>query len=230
MNTVDIVSTCCGVAGVAVGALAWRHKDAVPTLHALSIQKRRLGLLCFGAGALIVASQSINLGAALASPSSRELCDDVMFSAAHPTLSAGDLSQPQAFARRFLYLTREVSPSQACNKLSLGEAYTRASSGLVAEFKDEMQRSGGWASFLKRRERENVTIEFLSTEERGQDAWAFRWVEQVRSPRGVALRSENHAGLVRVSAAAKKLEIAEFRLGAGASDAFGATPSPQHAR
>lgn len=176
--------------GIALTSLTRPQRTAVARVSV------RYGL----AGALILSSCWFGLVAAVAAsgPKAAAACDDTMLEALHPQLALNteDHSTEQ-LARRFLLLTREVTPSEQCNIRSLQEAAGLATQRVTAQLGAEARRVG-FVQFLDRRRTENVALEFLSTTSSGPLV-QLRWVEHVHSPRGVSLRTEHYTAQLRVT-------------------------------
>lgn len=140
-------------------------------------------------------------------------CDETMFTAAHPQLAAiGD--SPEALVRRFVVLMREVSASDDCNERGLREALTHASTAVLDKFLHNLEQAGTIDHFFDRRHSELVSVD-LQVEPRSATAWDLHWTEQVRSPAGVLLRTEEYGGELRASkpnSTADTFEVADFQV------------------
>lgn len=139
-------------------------------------------------------------------------CDETMFTAAHPQLAAiGD--SPEALVRRFVVLMREVSASDDCNERGLREALTHASTQVLDSFIGNLEQGGAVDHFFDRRLSELVSID-LQVEARSETAWDLHWTEQVRSPAGALLRTEEYDGELRASkpnSTPETFEVADFQ-------------------
>lgn len=139
-------------------------------------------------------------------------CDDTMFIAAHPQLAASSGSPAEALARRFVVLMREVSASSECNERALRDALDHASADFGRDFAEDLVQNHAHEHVM-RRHKELVTIDLQSVT-RTATSWNLRWVEHVRSPAGVHLRTEEYSGELRISesnSVPDALEVAGFQ-------------------